>query len=164
MKIAFDLGLVRFAPYAMRIAPEGPVREPDLLFLTKENMSRRTEKLLLGPADLVIEIVSTDSVHRDRDVKYHEYAQGGVCEYWVIDPRQGRRADFYRLLPEGRYELFATEDDERVESAVLPGFWLKPAWLWEAEERDPLATLMEIRGVPPEAAAQIQAILRGDQG
>ncbi|CUS06000.1 protein of unknown function [Candidatus Promineifilum breve] len=85
-------------------------------------------------------------------------------EYWVIDPRPGRqRADFFRLLPEGRYELFATEDDERVESGVLAGFWLNPAWLWEAEERDPLLTLMETRGLSAEATEQIQTLLRGSE-
>ena len=80
----------------------------------------------------------------------------------MIDPRDGRRrADFFRLVAEGRYELFATEDDARVESTVLPGFWLNPAWLWEAEERDPLLTLMEVRGLSAEAAAQVRALLAG---
>lgn len=159
-----NLGVVRLAPYAMRAIPGGPVREPDLLFVSNDNKFRRTEKFLNGPADLVIEIVSAESVRRDRDDKYHEYARAGVGEYWVIDPRPGRqRADFFRLLPEGRYELFATEDDERVESGVLAGFWLSPAWLWEAEERDPLLTLMEIRGLSAEAAEQIQSLLRGSE-
>ena len=159
-----NLGVVRLAPYAMRAIPGGPAREPDLLFVSKENAARRTEKYLSGPADLVIEVASDDSVRRDRDDKYHEYARAGIREYWVVDPRRGRRrADFYRLRPDdGRYELFATEDDERVESAVLPGFWLRPAWLWEAEERDPLLTLLEIRGLSAEAAAQILDTLRGD--
>ena len=159
----FGLGVVRVAPYAMRATTRGPVREPDLLFLAVENAVRRTEKYLQGPADLVIEIVSDDSVRRDRDEKYHEYAAAGVREYWIIDPRGGRtRADFFRLLPEGRYELFATEDDERVESTVLAGFWLRPAWLWEAETRDPLGTLMEIRGLSPEDSEQVRRLLGGE--
>lgn len=74
-----------------------------------------------------------------------------------------QRADFFRLLPEGRYELFATEDDECVESGRPAGFWLNPSWLWEAEERDPLLTLMEIRGLSAEAAEQIQSLLRGSE-
>lgn len=157
-----DLGVVRVAPYAMRATPRGSAREPDLLFLSKDNAARRTEKLLIGPADLVVEIVSDDSVRRDRDEKYHEYAAAGVPEYWVIDPRGGRtRADFYRLLPIGRYELFATEDDPRVESGVVAGFWLNPAWLWEAETRDPLSCLMEIRGLSAEASEQVRQLLRG---
>lgn len=156
-------GQVMTAPYSMRARPGGPVREPDILYVGSEHVAMMAESMLQGPADLVIEIVSDDSVRRDRDDKYHEYARNGIREYWIVDPRRGRnRADFFRLLPEGRYELFATEDDERVESAVLPGFWLRPAWLWEAEERDPLMTLLEIRGLSEEAAAHIRDTLRGD--
>lgn len=58
-------------------------------------------------------------------------------------------------------ELFATEDNEQVALAVLPGFWLRPAWLWAAEERDTLMPLLEIRGLSDEAAAQIRNTLRG---
>ena len=73
------LGTVRLAPYAMRVTPRS-VREPDLLFLSTEHSARRTEKLLAGPADLVVEIVSDDSVRRDRDEKYHEYAAAGFID------------------------------------------------------------------------------------
>ena len=153
-------GRVTVAPYPMRIGEIA--RVPDILYVCAEHQNRMAESYLHGPADLVVEIVSDDSVRRDRDEKYHEYAAAGVREYWVIDPRDGRRrADFFRLVAEGRYELFATEDDARVESSVLAGFWLNPAWLWEAEERDPLLTLMEIRGLSAEAAAQVRSLLAG---
>lgn len=157
-------GQVMTAPYAMRAKPGGNVREPDVFYIGPSSLPNFNESLLNGPADIVIEVVSEESVRRDRDDKYHEYARAVVREYWVIDSRPGRRrADFFRLLPEGRYELFATEDDERVESSVLAGFWLNPAWLWEAEERDPLLTLMEMRGLSAEAAAQVQTLLRGSE-
>lgn len=155
-------GQVMTAPYAMRAVTGGNVREPDVLYVAPEHVPLMAETLLQGPADLVIEIVSTDSVRRDRNEKYYEYARNGIRECWIIDPRPERnRADFYRLRPDGLYELFATEDDEQVASAVLPGFWLRPAWLWEAEERDSLMTLLEIRGLSDEAAAQIRNTLRG---
>lgn len=156
-------GKVMTAPYAMRVL--NSAREPDIMYVRAEGETQMGESYLLGPADLVVEIVCDDSVRRDRDEKYHEYAAAGVREYWVIDPRGGRRrADFFRLVAEGRYELFATEDDTRVESSVLPGFWLNPAWLWEAEARDPLLTLMEIRGLSAEAAAQVRDLLLGGPG
>jgi Uma2 family endonuclease len=152
------LGKIRIAPYAMRAMPGGSVREPDILFVAQENLSRITEELLLGPADLVVEIVSDDSVRRDRNAKFHEYRDAGIPEYWVLDPRDGRnRADFYRLTAEGQYDLFATEDDERVESAVISGFWLRPSWLWEAETRDPLQTFFEI--LSPEQTARVRQML-----
>jgi Uma2 family endonuclease len=145
----FDLGEIQVAPYEMKAQPDGSSREPDLLFVTKENLERLTEDRLVGPADLIIEIVSQDSVNRDRDDKFKEYAEAGVCEYWIIDPRPGKqRADFFYLDETGSYRLFATEDDERVESRLLAGFWLKPAWLWEAESRDPFLTFCEMAGLP----------------
>lgn len=155
----FNLGKIRLAPYAMRAQPDGAAREPDLLFVAKTNQKRLTDSLLQGPADLVVELISDESVRRDRQEKFHEYREAGVREYWIIDPRPGRnRADFFRLDENGQYELFATEDDERVESTVVPGFWIRPSWLWQVEDRDPLQTFFEI--LTPAQKAQIQQLLQ----
>ncbi|MGH2543060.1 MAG: Uma2 family endonuclease [Ardenticatenaceae bacterium] len=152
----FDLGQLRAAPYEMR-ASESSSREPDILFVAKANQSRLTEDRLEGPADLIIEIVSNDSARRDRHDKYHEYAEAGVPEYWIIDPRAGKqRADFFRLSEQGQYELYATEDDELVASHVLPGFALRPAWLWEADTLDPLTCSLQIEGVAAALARKIE--------
>ncbi|HYN87328.1 MAG TPA: hypothetical protein VER55_02300 [Ardenticatenaceae bacterium] len=81
---------------------------------------------------------------------------------FAIDPRPCKhRADFFRLNEHGQYDLFATEDDERVESHVLPGFWLRPAWLWQAGTLDPLTSFLEMRGIPADQATQLQDLLRG---
>jgi len=156
----FGLGKVRSAPFEVRLTPAGPSREPDIFFVAREHLDRLTPDRLEGPADLIVEVVSPDSVQRDRDQKFREYEAAGVREYWVVDSRPGRqRADFYRLDEEGRYRLYATEDDERVVSEVLPGFWLRPAWLWEEELPDPLMALAEIRGLSPEAAQMLRQML-----
>jgi Uma2 family endonuclease len=39
-----------------------------------------------GAADIVIELVSPESVHRDYGEKLYEYEQAGVPGYWIIDP------------------------------------------------------------------------------
>ena len=155
----FDLGKIRTAPYAMQAIPGGSSREPDLLFVAKDNLDRLTEDRLEGPADLIIEIVSDDSVSRDRDDKFKEYRAAGVREYWIIDPRPGKqRADFFRLDDEGDYYLFATEDDERVTSQVISGFWLKPAWLWQADALNPLTCALQIEGVAEAVTRQIEQL------
>lgn len=157
----FHLGQLRTAPFQMRLALTG--REPDILFVANENSHRLAEDRLNGPADLVVEIISKESIHRDRQTKFREYAEAGVKEYWLIDPRQGRQvADFFRLNNDHEYELFATEDDERVESQVLPGFWLRPTWLWQAGTISPLAAFLEMRGLSPQQQTQIQNLLTGD--
>jgi Uma2 family endonuclease len=158
----FALGKVRLAPFEVRLQPGGPSREPDILFLATEHLDRMTEERLVGAPDLVIEVVSNESVRRDRDEKVREYAAAGVREYWIIDPRPGKqRADFLHLDADGVYTLAATEDDERVPSLVLPGFWLRPAWLWGADTLNPLLCALEIDGVAAALSAQIQQAQQG---
>ena len=154
-------GKVRVAPFAVKLRHGRSYREPDILFVAQDHLDRLTENQLEGPADLIVEIVSDDSVRRDRDDKYKEYQAAGVGEYWVIDPRPGKqRADFFRLTDDGEYELAATEDEETVESAVLPGFWIRPSWLWRVDEIEPLTALFEMRGIPEEQAEAIRRLLR----
>jgi Uma2 family endonuclease len=151
------LGKLMVAPFEMKLSPRGPSRQPDLLFVSVEHLDRLTPQRLDGPADLVVEIVSTDSVRRDRFDKLHEYARAGVREYWVLDPRPGKlRADFLQLDATGEYALVATEDDERYASAVLPGLWLRPAWLWQVDQLDPFMQFCEIAGLPEELVRQFR--------
>lgn len=123
-------GIVHSAPYEMRVTPDGPAREPDLLFIARDHLDWVTADGLTGPADLVIEIVSEESLRRDRADKFYEYQEAGISEYWLFDPRPRRqRADFYRLNASGQYEPVPLDGEGRYHSAVLPGFWLEPEWL-----------------------------------
>lgn len=148
----FDLGRLRIAPFELKITPESNSREPDLMFITKVHLDRLTEARVAGPPDLIIEIVSTDSVHRDRVDKFDEYEAGGVLEYWIIDnrPRQ-QRAWFYQLDEHGRYQSVPVDDENIYHSALLPGFWLRLEWLWP-EQPNVLRALAEVIG--PEQIAQ----------
>lgn len=141
----FGLGIVRFAPYEMRAIPGGPVREPDLLFVAREHLDRVTANGLTGPADLIVEIISPESVRRDRADKFYEYEEAGVPEYWLLDPRAGKeRSEFYQLNERGQYMPVLPDAAGRYHSAVLPGFWLDPAWLWQEPLPNPLALLAQI--------------------
>lgn len=155
----FDLGIVSIAPFEVKLKPGGSAREPDIFFVSTENLNRLTEERLVGPPDLIIEIISPDSVGRDRNTKFKEYAEAGVREYWLVDPRPGKqRADFFRLDQNGQYTLHATEDDERVESLTLPGFWLRPVWLWQTDTLNPLTCALEIEGVAEALQEQINKL------
>jgi Uma2 family endonuclease len=134
---AHDLGIVIAAPFLMRLPP--PVtngREPDLLFLSEPHRGRLRATYLDGPADLVVEILSPESIDRDRRQKFGEYEQAGIPEYWMLDP-EARRAEFYRLGPDGRYELTLAESTGVYDCPVLQGFRLPVDWLWQ----DPLPRL-----------------------
>ena len=156
----FQLGRVRIAPFTMRVKPDGNGREPDLFFLATEHMGRLTQKELSGPADLVVEVISEDSVYRDREIKFYEYQDGGVREYWIIDPRANRRrVDCYWLTPRGEYQATLPDEELRYHSIVLPGFWFRPDWLWQEPGPDPLSALAEIRGLSPEATRALRDML-----
>jgi Uma2 family endonuclease len=145
---AFDLGEVLTAPTEMRLAHSS--REPDVLFVARANRERLIDKRLDGPADLVIEVVSDESVARDRADKFYEYQEGGVPEYWIYDPRPGKeRADFYYLDADGRYQPIVADAEGRYHSRVLPGFWLRLEWLRQDPLPTPKAALAEILATLP---------------
>src|SRR5205814_1954876 len=85
---AFHLGAIRYDPFQMKTAPDLPGRAPDILFVATSHLSRLKKSYLEGPADLAVEIVSPESGARDCGDKYYEYEQGGVREYWLIDPQR----------------------------------------------------------------------------
>ncbi|MFT3785920.1 MAG: Uma2 family endonuclease [Tepidisphaeraceae bacterium] len=140
------LGEVRGPEFTMRLPQRPSRREPDVLFVATENVGRLEKKKLEGPADLVLEIVSPESRHRDYREKFAEYQAAGVREYWIIDP--GHQAvDAYRLDEKTReYVEIPADAEKRFCSVVLPGFWLRPTDLFT----DPLPRalqLMKLLGV-----------------
>lgn len=82
-----SLGTVLVAPYKLRIR-EGAYREPDLIFVLAKHRDWLGEPFASG-ADLVMEVVSPDRPERDLVRKREEYAQAGIPEYWIVDPRNG---------------------------------------------------------------------------
>lgn len=134
---AHDLGWVTTAPYAMHLPSRKRVREPDLLFVSRERLDLRKDLYLDGAADVVVEVVSPESRRRDRVEKVVDYEAEGVREYWLIDPRH-RQVELRRLGPDGRYRLVEPEDGFLISEAV-PGFRLRVEWLW----RKPLPKVLD---------------------
>jgi len=147
-----DLGAVLGHSFEMRLV--GRSRLPDLLFVRAAHRQRLSEDRLEGPADLVIELVSTDSVVRDHGEKRAEYAAAGVPEYWVVEARPGRRGGEFLRLVDGSYEPILVDAGGRLWSTVVDGFWLDPAWLGQDPLPDPLDCLFEI--APEILAAKVR--------
>jgi Uma2 family endonuclease len=137
------LGEVLVAPFQMKLANSG--REPDVLFLAREHADRVKQTYLDGPADLVVEIISPESIGRDRGEKFREYEQAGITEYWLIDP-EAQRAEFYQLDAMGSYQLVSVGADGIYHSSVLTGFWLREEWLWQEPLPDVEDVLIEVGG------------------
>jgi Uma2 family endonuclease len=138
----FQLGVVQSAPFQMKLEKSG--REPDLLFLAEAHRGRLRTTYLDGPADLVVEILSPESVGRDRGEKFYEYEAAGLPEYWLVDP-QVKRAEFYQLDPAGQYQLIPLEEGV-YRARQIPGFWLKTDWLWQSPLPLIQETLLEVGG------------------
>ena len=78
-------GFVLFAGLRVRIR-ESKFREPDLAALRSRSDPRNEPRYWLG-ADVVAEVVSSDDPARDLVAKPADYAEAGIPEYWIIDPR-----------------------------------------------------------------------------
>ena len=126
------LGEVFPAGVSMYISDDKPAREPDLMIVFNENRHRIEATRLNGPADIVVEIVSPESRDRDTFIKYQEYADAGVREYWLIDPVR-QQADIYQLDEDGRYRRVALDSDGRMVSPSLPGFALDAELFWQED-------------------------------
>jgi Uma2 family endonuclease len=147
-------GVVLEAPFEVRLGPDGPSREPDILFVASSNLGRLSRDRLVGGPDLAVEVISDDSVGRDRGDKFYEYQDAGVREYWIVDPRPRRhRLDAFALDEQGVYGPLLPDDAGRVRSRILPGFWVHPEWLWEEPALSPLPLLAEMLGLPSETLA-----------
>jgi Uma2 family endonuclease len=123
-----QLGVVKQEPYQMKTGPTLPGRAPDVLFLARKNLSRLKKTHVAGPADLVIEVISPGSRSVDRGAKYYEYAEGGVKEYWLLDPER-KQAEFYGLTKGGTYRPLPIVESV-FRSSVIKGLWIKVEWLW----------------------------------
>lgn len=78
-------GFVLFAGLRVRIR-DGKFREPDLAVLRSRSDPRNEPRYWIG-ADVVAEVVSADDPARDLVAKRADYAEAGIPEYWIVDPR-----------------------------------------------------------------------------
>ena len=116
---ASNLGTMRFAPLRVQLWP-GKFREPDVVFMKRENDARRHNEFWEG-ADLVMEVVSDDDRRRDLEIKRFEYARAMISEYWIVDPQTSEITVL--TLSTDRYEVHGTfKKGQQATSKLLPGF------------------------------------------
>ncbi len=139
------LGVLLGPQLMVRLQSEGRIsrRVPDLLFVRSANRHALQPNQLEGPPDFVIEIVSQDSIARDWREKFLEYEAAGVLEYWIIDPLTDTFEASVRNL-DGKFVKVGLDASGVVHSATVPGFWLKPEWLWQFELPDPIQHLRDL--------------------
>ncbi len=78
--------------------------EPDVLVVPKHAIG---SKNITGTPALVVEVLSPSTARIDRMLKFSRYAEGGIGQYWIVDPAvpsiqvYSLAGDTYELLTEG---------------------------------------------------------------
>ena len=111
------LGEVLFAPCDV-IFSSINVMQPDIIFISNENLKILTEKNIQGAPDLIIEILSPYSTDNDRIYKKMVYEKFGVKEYWIVDPVEKNIEIWTRKTK--KFELLSkTKQHESIQSLLL---------------------------------------------
>ena len=79
------IGEIRIAPYDVYFSKRN-IFQPDLIFIANSNLHLIESKGLVGVPDLVIEVLSPGTAHKDEGEKKDIYEQYGVQEYYIIHP------------------------------------------------------------------------------
>lgn len=132
-------GRVLGDPMLMKLPTVPSSRAPDIQVLLPDRMGQLVKNQVIGPASLVIEIVSAGSRRIDKVDKRREYELGGVPEYWIID-HETQKAVFLQLNEAGVYDEVSPDAQGIYCSSVLHRFCFPVELLW----RETLPTVAEI--------------------
>lgn len=112
--------IVMYAPVDV-ILSENETRQPDILMIHRAREHIIEEHAVVGPPDLVIEILSPNSAKRDRTVKRESYAGFGIPEYWIVDPFNLTIEQYVLTAQNHPYELLHIFDaGDTVTSECIP--------------------------------------------
>jgi Uma2 family endonuclease len=114
---ARKLGRVFVAPFDVHL-PSGAVVEPDVIFVSAAR-AHVVQDWVRGVPDLL----SPDSVRRDRVRKRALYAENGVAEYWIVDP-EAETVEVLALNPGAYAERGSFRAHDAVVSPLLAGLEL----------------------------------------
>jgi Uma2 family endonuclease len=115
--------------------------EPDLCFFDKKRVKGFEEDQMIFPSpDFIVEILSKSTEKNDRGIKFTDYAQHNIKEYWIIDPTK-KTVEQY-LLSHGVYELNVKNHEGEIESKVIKGFRIPIKAIFS--EKENLKALQEL--------------------
>jgi Uma2 family endonuclease len=111
-------GVMYGAPFDV-IFGEGDYMEPDLIFVRRDREDEVIkDHAAVAAPDLVVEILSGSTAHRDRGIKRERYAAYGVEEYWIIDI-DAKHVEVHRLIGSELHRVRSENDWLRYRP--LPG-------------------------------------------
>jgi len=122
-----NLGRVFHSRVQCRLPVKPSRREPDIVFVAKARSDILQTGHIAGPPDLVMEVVSPSSTERDCRIKFYEYEEAGIPEYWIVHPISNDISP-YALNSKGKYDIIAPKSG-KLHSKIVPGFYLRKEWL-----------------------------------
>jgi Uma2 family endonuclease len=97
--------------------------EPDVIYLGPDRLTLIGPKYIHGAPSLVVEVLSPASSDVDPGEKLETYAQHGVPEYWIVDPKA--RSIVAHAEPAGKaYRKIVASVDATIAAITLPGLRL----------------------------------------
>ena len=95
------------------------VRHPDLSIYKAPPIDEGDDFWATWIPEIVIEVVSRSSRHRDYDEKPDEYLQFGIREYWILDAEKQEMTVLKRFG--GRWVKKVVRPPEKYKTRLLPG-------------------------------------------
>ena len=115
-----QLGRVFVAPLDIVIRREPlRTRQPDVMFIGREQRSIIGPQVIEGAPDLVIEVLSPTNTRRELQGKLDDYRTIGVREAWVVSP-EARTVEVLQLTPGAIQRLGLYGLGDLLASQVLP--------------------------------------------
>ncbi|MEZ4660850.1 MAG: Uma2 family endonuclease [Caldilineaceae bacterium] len=103
---------------------------PDICFFSHAKAQQILPDQVKYPApDFIVEVLSPSTESTDRGVKFEEYADSGVQEYWLVDP-DAQSVEQYLLHGE-TYELILKIKAGEISSEVVAGFTIPVAAIFD---------------------------------
>ena len=108
---------------------EFDVRRPDILFFAKSRLHLIGEKAMEGPPDLCVEVLSPSSTEIDRDDKFKQYQDGGVANFWIIDPAL-KTLEAFQLQNKAYKLVTRGQDSDELKLPPFPHLQIPLQKLW----------------------------------
>lgn len=110
------------APFAVKLFKDDDktIVEPDISVICDKN--KLTDRGCTGAPDWIIEIISPGNSSHDYIRKLNLYAEAGVREYWIVDPRS--KKIFIYHLEKTDFEVKPYTFDESVTANIFNDLWI----------------------------------------
>jgi len=129
-------------PMLMKLIDVPSSRAPDVQVLLPDRLDQIMKNQVIGPANLVVEIISSSNPRTDTVDKRREYELGGVPEYWIID-HEHHKTLFLQLNEDGLYDEVLPDANGVYCSRSLNGLCFSVDVLWR-ENLPGIAETMKI--------------------